>query len=131
MHEGGEFRQFVFKVADASRPDRKRWQRFRETLDTTILGTLSSSLGVVILVIGLLGLLGMGRPGWHEQVRGWHMPSTNFGIVAIIGETLGVAGLALGQMRGGIIPPLCAMGTIVCLVAMYLVFGQFLLVSLT
>jgi hypothetical protein len=130
MQDGGEFRQFVFKMAEARRPERKRWDRFRETLDTTILGTLSTSLGVVVLVIGLLAALGIGRIGWHEQVHGKPEPSTRLGSVVIVGEILGVAGLALGQMRGGMIPPLSAVGTAVCLVQMYLIFGQVLLLNL-
>jgi hypothetical protein len=128
MEDGGEFRQFVFKMAEASRSERKLWHRFRETLDTTILGVLSTSLGLIVLGIGVLGAIG--RIEWHEQVRGRPEPSVMLGIVVIVGEILGVAGLALGQMRGGMIPPLCAVGTIVCLVQMYFVFGQFLLSSL-
>lgn len=131
MQDGGDFRQFVFKMAEANRPEQKRWLRFQETLDTTILGTLSTSLGVVVLVIGLLGSFGIGRLGWHEQVRGKPMPSTTFGLAAIVGEMLGVAGLTLGQMRGRTIPPLSALGTLICLIQMYLVFGQFLFLSLS
>jgi hypothetical protein len=70
VEDGGEYRQFFIKMAEASRPDRKRWLRFRETLDTTILGTLSTSMRVVVLMIGLISLFGIGRIGWHEQVLG-------------------------------------------------------------
>ena len=63
MQDGGDFRQFVFKVAEASQPEQKRWLRFRETLDTTILGTLSTSLGVVVLVDWFTGLF------WYWPAR--------------------------------------------------------------
>lgn len=130
MQEGGEFRQFVLKMADTGRPERKFWDRFRETLDTAILGTLSTTLGVLVIIIGVRDVLGIPRVGWLELVHGRLEPLTMLGIVVIVGEILGVAGLAVGQMRGGVIPPLCAVGTIVCLVQMFSVFGQFLLLSL-
>ena len=60
MHEGTDFRQFVYKVAEASRTDKNRGLKFRETLDTMILGTLSTSLGIVILVICLMAEIGIG-----------------------------------------------------------------------
>ena len=70
MHDGGDFRQFVCRVAAASRPEKTSWLRFRESVDTMILGTLSTSLGVIVLVLGLLAVLGVGRIGWTEHVRG-------------------------------------------------------------
>ena len=57
------------------------------------------------------------------------VPSTTFGVVAIIGEMLGVAGLTLGQLRGERFAALRT-GTIACLFQMYLFFGQFIFLSI-
>lgn len=129
MQDRGDLRQFVFKVAAASRQDKKRWRRFRETLDTAILGTLSASLGVVVLVVGVLGMMGVAHIGWGEQLRGQPQLSPILPILVSIGEVLGLAGLAFGRIRRGTISPLCAAGTIVCLIPMFLHFGHSLFLS--
>jgi uncharacterized Tic20 family protein len=130
MRDGEDFRRNIVKMAEASQAEKNGLFRFRETLDTTILGTLSTSVGLVVLLIELLGILGFRRVEWHDMVDDTAMPSFTFGIAAIIGEVLGLAGLALGRIRGGTISPLSLVGTIVCLIQMYLLFGQLLLLHL-
>ena len=130
MQKTEDFRRIVFRMAEASQPPTKSWLKFRESLDTMILGTLSTSVGVVVLIVGLVGVLGVRQMGWHDLVHDAPVPSFSFAIASIIGEGLGLAGLALGKFRGGVISPLSAVGTIVCLAQMYLFFSQFVLTGL-
>jgi hypothetical protein len=115
MENGRDYRLLVFKMAEASQPERKSTVRFRETLDTTILGTLSTSVGVIVLMI------------WISGIQGFQ---TVLEVAAIAGEMLGVSGLTIGRLRNGTIAPLAALGTAICLILMYLFFGQFVLVHL-
>jgi ABC-type Fe3+ transport system permease subunit len=111
MQDGVDFRQFMYKVSEASQPDEKNWLRFRETLATAILGTLSNFAVVVVLIIFL-------RTGvnWNQPLERL-VPSS----VAISGELLGVSGVSLGRWRGGTVSPLSAAGTIASLIAMSLI----------
>jgi hypothetical protein len=130
MQQSQDYRRIFFRMAEASQPQKRVRLKFRETLDTMILGTLSTSVGVVVLVIGLVGAVGVRRMEWHDLVEGTPVPAFSFGIASIVGEGLGLAGLALGRFRGGVISPLSAVGTLVCLCQMCLFFGQFLLLGL-
>ena len=114
MENGNGYRQFVFKMAEASQPEKKSWLQFRETLDTTILGTLSTSIGVVVLIIGISDILGIRRADWH----GLKLGNAELGVAAIVGELLGVAGLTVGRVRHGTVSPLAALGTAICLIQM-------------
>jgi hypothetical protein len=131
MRDAEDFRLVVFKMAQAAQPEKQRLFRFRETLDTTILGTLSTSIGLVVLFIGLSGLLGFHHREWHDLLGKAVVPSFVFRVATIVGEGLGLAGLALGWMKGGTIPPLAAAGTIVGVIQIYLFFGQILLTRLS
>ena len=119
MENVHDYRQLVFKLADASQPEQKSWLRFRETLDTAILGTLSTSVGVIILIIGISSTLQ--RVGWYELVLAY--PA--LGVGAIAGEMLGVGGLMVGRVRNDAVSPLAALGTAICLIQMYLFFVHF------
>jgi hypothetical protein len=112
MENGRDYRQLVFKMAEASQPEKKSWVRFQETLDTTILGTLSTSVGVIVLIFGIYGILRFPRVGLHDPMG----VNTFLGIAVIAGEMLGVAGLTIGRLRDGTISPLAALGTAICLV---------------
>ncbi len=115
MQQGHDFRRIVFRMAEASQSQKKRSLKVRETFDTMILGTVSTSVGVVILIVGILG--------W----RGAPVPWADLAVASIVGEVLGVAGLAVGKLRNDSVSPLSAVGTVICLIHMYLFFGQFLL----
>ena len=109
MENDHDYRQFVFRMVEARQPEVESWIRFRETLDTTILGTLSASVGVVVLIIGVSGILRFRRADWQGMML-------MLGIAAIVGETLGVAGLTNGRVRNGAISPLSALGTVACFI---------------
>jgi hypothetical protein len=121
MENGRNYHQLVFKMAEASQPDQKSWMRFLETLDTAILGTLSTSVGVIVLIVGISGIVGIQRVGWYDLVVG----NPALGVAVIAGEMLGVAGLTIGRVRNGVISPLATLGTAICLIQMYLFFGHF------
>ncbi len=127
MEKGQDFRQIVFKIAEANQTGKKHWLRFRETLDTAILGTLSTSIGVVLLLAVIAGALGVERNQWRALMDEGGVPSFTYGIAAIVGEALGLIGLGLGRLRGAAFSPLSAVGTLVCLIQIYLFFLQFLM----
>jgi hypothetical protein len=125
MQQGEDYRLNFRVMAEKSHAPTESWLKIRETLDTMILGTLSTSVGVVVMIVGVVTVWGLSRVEWHELVRGTSFPIFVFGIASIVGEALGLAGLALGTMRRGTISPLSAVGTVVCLGQMCLFFGQF------
>jgi hypothetical protein len=127
MEPGQDYRRIFYRLAEASQAQQKRWLKFRETWDTMILGTLSTSVGVVVLIFAFQGAFGIRSGEWHELWPGAPVPSPRLAIASVVGEVLGVAGLALGKIRGDVISPLSAVGTIVCLIQIYLFLGQFII----
>jgi type IV secretory pathway VirB2 component (pilin) len=124
MEQSQDFRKMVFRMAEAAEPKPRRWLKLRESVETMILGTLSTSVGVIVLIVGLQGLLGIQNSQWHDLWQGVPVLSPRFAVASIIGEVLGLAGLTLGKIRLSAISPLSAVGTIVCLIQMYLFFAQ-------
>jgi hypothetical protein len=120
MENDHDYRQFVFRMVEARQPEAKSRIQFRETLDTTILGTLSASIGVVVLIIGVSAILRFSRAEWQGMML-------MLGIAAIVGGMLGVAGLTIGRVRNGAISPLAALGTVACFIQMQLVSGELVL----
>jgi hypothetical protein len=98
--------------------------RSRESLDTLMLGSLSTSIGIVVLFALLAGMVGRPVEGWNEAPIAsggrYYIPTPDCGIAAVVGEFLGLAGMALGQARRGATSKLSRLGTIICLVHMYL-----------
>ena len=123
MENDHDYRQFVFRMVEARQPEEKPWLQFRETLDTAILGTLSASVDVVVLIIGVSEMLKFSLAEWQGMML-------MLGIAAIVGELLGVAGLTIGRVKNGAISPLAAIGTVACFIQMYLLFGKFILLRL-
>jgi hypothetical protein len=115
------------KVPPESRPK----SRFRETLDTAILGSLSSSVGIVVLIVVMSGLIGRRVSDWHEdkfiyttRVINYLEPSSTCAVATVVGEILGLAGIALAWNRRRTISPLSTIGTLTCLLHMFLFFIQ-------
>jgi len=126
MHADQNYLQLLLKLAEANQPSKKRWIKFRETLDTAILGTISTAVGTVALIVVIECLATGYKEGLHDRLG--PVPDLGImGIAVIVGEGLGLAGLALGKLRDGTISPLSAIGTIVGLIGLY--FGQFVVVS--
>jgi hypothetical protein len=126
MPSDSDYRQLSLKMGQTS-PDRVEWKRiFRESLDTLILGSLSASIGVVVLIAILSGMVGRPVQGWNEPPIAsggkYLIPTIDCGIAAVVGEFLGLAGILVGQVRRGALSPLSMLGTIICLAHMYLFF---------
>ena len=127
MPSDREYRELSFKMGQASlkRPDGKK-ARIRESLDTLVLGSLSTSVGVVVMLGLISGMIGRPVEGWNQaqiaSVGKYLVPTLDWGIAAIVGEVLGVAGMLVGYIRRGAISPLSVLGTIICLSQMHLFF---------
>ena len=121
-----EYRRLVPNLRWPSGTATRRRPRFRESLDTLILGTLSTSIGVVLMTALAWGIAGRPIPGWNERAisisASYYIPSKDCAIAALIGESLGVAGIVLAKYRHHTISPVSTAGTILCLLHMSLFF---------
>jgi hypothetical protein len=79
---------------------------FQESLDTLILGVLSTSLGVVLILIPLLDTMGSG-------VR-IDLPLTTYLALIPIGTSLGVIGIVRARMLKRFTSPLSTLGAVLC-----------------
>jgi hypothetical protein len=126
MPSDGDYRQLWLKMTQP-RPDRAEpKRRLRESLDSLILGSLSTSIGVVAMIALFSGMVGRPVQGWNEAPVGsvgrYLIPNATCGIAAVVGEFLGLGGMALAQVRRGAFSPLSTLGTVICLSHMYLFF---------
>jgi hypothetical protein len=78
----------------------------RETLDTLILGTLSTSIGIVLVLLTVEGAFG-------PSVR-MDVPRTDYVIVVTIGASIGIVGMVRARRLGRYTSPLSALGTVLC-----------------
>jgi hypothetical protein len=115
--------------ASQFRADRRRL--LRESLDTFVLGSLSTSVGVVVLIALISEIRGHHVGGWFEEPirsQGGHViPSLTCAIAAVAGECLGLAGILLARSRERAISPLATWGTTLCMVHMHILFLQHLI----
>ena len=107
MPSDREYRRFVLRLVPNSRPKADREMSSRESLDTLMIGVLSTSLGIVIVV------------EFFRQEPS--LPTSVFVLITSVGVCLGIAGNLLARGRGRIMSPLSTLGTIVCLVSLALV----------
>jgi hypothetical protein len=135
MPSDREYRRLSLKMGQSSlaREERKKTS-FRESLDTLILGSLSTSIGVVVLIALLSGMVGRPVKGWNETPIAartqYLIPTRDCGIAAVVGEILGLAGMLVAKIRRGAISPLSTLGTVISLIHMYLFFVQAALMGL-
>ncbi len=92
--ELGERRTSVFGVV------------FQESLDTLILGALSTSLGVVLILVPLLDAMQSGV--WID------LPLTTYLALVPIGTSLGVIGIVRARMLNRFTSPLSTLGALLC-----------------
>ena len=91
----------------ASRHKVDRRLSFQESLDTFMLGALSTSLGIFIVV---------------EFFRSKScLPASVFVLITSTGACLGIAGNLMARRRGRAMSPLSALGTMLCLMPMALI----------
>ena len=111
MISDNEYRQLSLRIGQTNlvRVDRKK-RRFRESLDTLILGSLSTAVGVVVLIALLWGMVGRPVQGWNEAPIAsgtkYLIPTKDCGIAAVVGEFLGLAGIVVAKIpaRGDLTP---------------------------
>jgi hypothetical protein len=121
-----EYRQLVVRLQPRGDPEAGRRPRLRESLDTLLLGALSTSIGVVLLIALASGVARRPIPGWNERAisssASYYIPSKDCAIAAIVGEGLGVAGILLARYRHGTISLLSTVGTVMSLFHVCLFF---------
>src|SRR5262249_37296989 len=104
-----EYRHLLLKMGQSSLAREARRWSLGESLDTLVLGALSSSIGVmVVLKVMGVGIGGIPARGYLDNTGLW-------GFTAAVGEMLGLAGLLLARKRYGVIAPLSLVGTLLCL----------------
>ena len=79
---------------------------FQESLDTLILGALSTSLGVVLILVPLLDTI---QSGLRID-----LPLTTYLALIPIGASLGVIGIVRARMLKRFTSPLSTLGTLLC-----------------
>jgi hypothetical protein len=123
-----EYRHLLLRLGQSSLAREERRLSIRESLGTFILGALSTSIGVVVLVALAPGMVGHASVVWTQQTIAGHaayfIRTEVYGITALIGEFLGLAGILLARSRHGSISPLSSLGTLICLSHFVLFFSR-------
>jgi hypothetical protein len=117
--------RLLLTMQPPSHPRASRKPRFRESLDTLVLGTLSTSIGVVLLIALAAGIAGRPIPGWNERAISsayYYVPSKDCAIAALVGDCLGLVGIMLARHRHGTISLLSTLGTAFSLLHIFLFF---------
>jgi hypothetical protein len=128
------FRQFLLAMGETTAPERDVKPWFRETLDTSILGCLSCSVGIIVLIVVISGIVGKRVEDWHKnkpvlnaKSTPYLEPSDRCAIAVVAGEALGLTGIALAWIRGRTISLLSILGTIMCLIHIFIFFSSVIL----
>jgi hypothetical protein len=121
MSEYDDYRELVLKLG-RKRPHRRAPKsRFHETSDTRTLGALSTSVGVVVLILLFLPRVQVPLLGFYESPLADQRVHSTAGVVfaltAVAGEWLGLAGILLARFRGRLLSPLCLVGSVLCVLA--------------
>jgi uncharacterized Tic20 family protein len=137
MSSTNGFRQFLLATGRPIAPDVDARPRLREALDTAILGSLSSLVGIVVLIVAIRGIIGKPVPDWHTEKLiysktfiNYLEPSPMCAIAAVLGELMGLAGIALAWSRGRTISLLSALGTTLCLSHIFIFFYHWISISI-
>jgi hypothetical protein len=115
MRRDIRYLRLVLAIRPPDHPGAGRRTRFRESMDTLLLGVPSSSIGVVLLIALAAGIAGRPIPGWNVKAIGssasYHVPSQDCAIGALVGDCLGLAGILLARFRHRTISLLPILGT--------------------
>ncbi len=121
-----EYRRNVLGMQPPDHIKTGRTPRWRDSLDTLSLGTLSTSIGLVLLIALASGVARRPIPGWNERAisvsASYYIPSKDCAIGAVVGVFLGMAGILLARWRHGTSSPLSILGTVISLGHVYLFF---------
>jgi hypothetical protein len=106
------------KLFQQAQPPVKPGIRFRETIPTLLIGTLSASLGIVVMWAVVAAILNRPLLEWNHQkpgVSGDFIDLSGLAaFVALVGLMLGLGGIALSRKRAGMISPTSVFGAVVC-----------------
>ena len=98
-----EYRHLLLRMGQSSLAREERKLSVRESLNTVILGGLSTAFGVIVLMAMGIGMEGPPAREYLDHTGVW-------GLLAMFGELLGLAGIILAQKRYGAIAPLSILG---------------------
>jgi hypothetical protein len=133
MPSDSEYRQLSLRMGQSGSVRAERKNRFRESLDTLILGSLSTAIGVVVMIALLSGMVGHPVRGWNEAPIATPniqlIPTKDCGIAVVVGYLLGLAGILVGKIRRGAISPLSTLGTVLTMGHIYIFFMHAALMS--
>ncbi|MGO9469676.1 MAG: hypothetical protein ACLQVF_36700 [Isosphaeraceae bacterium] len=122
MIDADHFKQQLVRMAGLARSTSKR-RSVSESAGTAVLGALSFSVGIFVLVIATSPLFGIRTfDDWHRNE--WshgadhRFPSEVVAMAAVVGEALGLAGLALGWLRNRTLSLVSLAGLLTCLIYM-------------
>ncbi len=134
MLPDAEYRRLVPNLRPPGEPRPRRRPRSRESLDALILGTLSMSIGVVLMIALVAGVVRRPFRGWSELVIrskvSYYIPSKDCALMALVGVYLGLAGILLVRRRHGTLSPLSVAGTSIGSLHIYLFFLYVWLIGL-
>ena len=117
MYPKGNSREFMQQIADRS-VSRRRPVRYGEDMKTLMIGSLSLSLGCVVLAAMGFSMLGKPMGEWNvRQFYGEHIMSSVAATVAIVGMALGYLGFRIGWKDGRRISGLSVAGILSCYLA--------------
>jgi hypothetical protein len=103
-----EYRHLLLRLGQSSLAREERRLAVRESLDTLVLGVLSTALGLLVLMIMGIGVGGVPAREYLDHTGAW-------GVAAMLGEFLGLSGIVLAHKRNSAISPLSILGTVLCL----------------
>ncbi len=121
-----DYRQNVLSMRPPDDHGTGRKPRWQDSLNTLLLGTLSTSIGFVLLIALASGIARRPIPGWSEPAisfsASYYIPSKDCGIGSVVGVFLGMAGILLARWRHGTSSPLSILGTVLSLGHVYVFF---------
>jgi hypothetical protein len=96
-------------AAEGGRRHTRIWASIcHESLDTLVLGTLSTSMGVVLILVSLRGAIGPGLP--------IELPLTTYFALIPIGTSIGVIGIVRARVLNRFTSPLSTLGAVLCFI---------------
>jgi hypothetical protein len=96
-------------ATEGSRRRTRTWAGiFHESIDTLVLGTLSTSMGVVLILVSLRDAIGLDLP--------IELPLTTYFALIPIGTSIGVIGIVRARVLNRFTSPLSTLGAILCFI---------------
>lgn len=114
MSQESTYRQFLLETERRTAPRQRNVKsRFEESTATRVLGSLSCAVGIVVLIVVLGSIARRPVRDWLRITR-YPQPSIACAVAAVVGEVLGVAGVAFAWIRRRTISLLSLVGSAMC-----------------